>query len=101
MQHVICVKWSADNKYILSGSDEMNIRLWKANTAEKLIFSASSNFMFLAACCLLAASCEPMNSCIFLSCQRSTVYCTSVLILFYELAASLDTAMAQGPTQQG
>ncbi|XP_010794749.1 DDB1- and CUL4-associated factor 13-like [Notothenia coriiceps] len=36
MQHVICIKWSADNKYILSGSDEMNIRLWKANAAEKL-----------------------------------------------------------------
>ncbi|KAF0045005.1 hypothetical protein F2P81_001534 [Scophthalmus maximus] len=36
MQHVICVKWSADNKFILSGSDEMNIRLWKANAAEKL-----------------------------------------------------------------
>lgn len=36
MQHVICVKWSMDNKYILSGSDEMNIRLWKANAAEKL-----------------------------------------------------------------
>lgn len=36
MQHVICVKWSSDNKYILSGSDEMNIRLWKANAAEKL-----------------------------------------------------------------
>uniref|UniRef100_A0A8C5DYU1 DDB1- and CUL4-associated factor 13 n=1 Tax=Gouania willdenowi TaxID=441366 RepID=A0A8C5DYU1_GOUWI len=36
MQHVICVKWSSDNKYVLSGSDEMNIRLWKANAAEKL-----------------------------------------------------------------
>ncbi|XP_051792050.1 DDB1- and CUL4-associated factor 13 [Erpetoichthys calabaricus] len=36
MQHVICVKWSMDNKYILSGSDEMNIRLWKANASEKL-----------------------------------------------------------------
>lgn len=36
MQHVICVRWSADNKYILSGSDEMNIRLWKANASEKL-----------------------------------------------------------------
>ncbi|CAH2285734.1 DDB1- and CUL4-associated factor 13 [Pelobates cultripes] len=36
MQHVTCVKWSADNKYILSGSDEMNIRLWKANASEKL-----------------------------------------------------------------
>lgn len=36
MQHVICVKWSSDNKYVMSGSDEMNIRLWKANAAEKL-----------------------------------------------------------------
>ncbi|XP_069776353.1 DDB1- and CUL4-associated factor 13 [Narcine bancroftii] len=36
MQHVMCVKWSSDNKYILCGSDEMNIRLWKANTSEKL-----------------------------------------------------------------
>lgn len=36
MQHVICVKWSADNKFIMSGSDEMNIRLWKANASEKL-----------------------------------------------------------------
>ncbi|KAL1259960.1 hypothetical protein QQF64_010537, partial [Cirrhinus molitorella] len=36
MQHVICVRWSADSKYVLSGSDEMNIRLWKANASEKL-----------------------------------------------------------------
>lgn len=25
-----------DNKYIISGSDEMNIRLWKARAWEKL-----------------------------------------------------------------
>ncbi|XP_015262766.1 PREDICTED: DDB1- and CUL4-associated factor 13-like [Gekko japonicus] len=36
MQHVISVKWTSDNKYILCGSDEMNIRLWKANASEKL-----------------------------------------------------------------
>ena len=30
------VKWSYDNKYIMSASDEMNIRLWKAQAAEKL-----------------------------------------------------------------
>lgn len=36
MQHVTCVGWSMDNKYIYSGSDEMNIRLWKARAAEKL-----------------------------------------------------------------
>ena len=36
MQRVISVLWSMDGKYILSGSDEMNIRLWKANASEKL-----------------------------------------------------------------
>lgn len=36
MQHVVCVGWSYDNKYIYSGSDEMNIRLWKARASEKL-----------------------------------------------------------------
>ncbi|XP_055371263.1 DDB1- and CUL4-associated factor 13 [Condylostylus longicornis] len=36
MQHVVCVGWSFDNKYIYSGSDEMNIRLWKARASEKL-----------------------------------------------------------------
>lgn len=36
MQHVTCVGWSLDSKYIYNGSDEMNIRLWKANAAEKL-----------------------------------------------------------------
>ena len=35
-QHVTCVGWSLDNKYIFSGSDEMNIRIWKANASEKL-----------------------------------------------------------------
>ncbi|KAH0502557.1 DDB1- and CUL4-associated factor 13, partial [Microtus ochrogaster] len=36
MQHVICVKWTSDSKYIMCGSDEMNIRLWKAKASEKL-----------------------------------------------------------------
>lgn len=36
MQRVEVVRWSLDNKYILSGSDEMNIRIWKANASEKL-----------------------------------------------------------------
>lgn len=88
MQHVICVKWSADNKYILSGSDEMNIRLWKANASEKLGVVSPASFSLYhfadifqpqsvkAACCLLAAHgeqyalvCVPINSCVFLSCQ--------------------------------
>nr|CAH7748661.1 unnamed protein product [Callosobruchus chinensis] len=36
MQRLTCVLWSLDNKYIISGSDEMNIRLWKARASEKL-----------------------------------------------------------------
>ncbi|VDP09087.1 unnamed protein product [Soboliphyme baturini] len=36
MQRVRCVLWSSDDRYILSGSDEMNIRLWKARASEKL-----------------------------------------------------------------
>ncbi|GAB1599686.1 DDB1- and CUL4-associated factor 13-like [Argonauta hians] len=36
MQRVQQVQWSLDNKYILSGSDEMNVRIWKARASEKL-----------------------------------------------------------------
>lgn len=36
MQRVKKVLWSLDNRYILSASDEMNIRVWKANSSEKL-----------------------------------------------------------------
>lgn len=36
MQRLTCVGWSLDNKYIISGSDEMNLRLWKAKASEKL-----------------------------------------------------------------
>lgn len=36
MQQVLSVVYSSDNKYVMSGSDEMNIRLWKARASEKL-----------------------------------------------------------------
>lgn len=36
MQRIFCVKWAMDSKFILSGSDDGNVRLWKANAAEKL-----------------------------------------------------------------
>nr|CAB3236286.1 DDB1- and CUL4-associated factor 13 [Phallusia mammillata] len=36
MQRVFCVKWSSDNRYLLSGSDETNVRIWKARASEKL-----------------------------------------------------------------
>jgi len=36
MQRLTCALWSLDDRYIFSGSDEMNIRIWKARAAEKL-----------------------------------------------------------------
>ena len=36
MHRVMSVLWTMDNKFLLSGSDEMNIRIWKAKAAEKL-----------------------------------------------------------------
>ncbi|KAJ7552676.1 hypothetical protein O6H91_06G118500 [Diphasiastrum complanatum] len=36
MQRVFCVKFSGDATYVLSGSDDTNIRLWKAQAAEQL-----------------------------------------------------------------
>lgn len=36
MQRVFCVSFSGDSTYVLSGSDETNIRLWKSRAAEKL-----------------------------------------------------------------
>lgn len=36
MQRVFSVCWSNDATYILSGSDDMNIRIWKAKASQKL-----------------------------------------------------------------
>ena len=36
MQRIFCVQWSQDATYVLSGSDETNIRVWKANASQKL-----------------------------------------------------------------
>jgi len=36
MQRLTSVLWTLDNKYILCGSDEMDVRIWKANRSEKL-----------------------------------------------------------------
>lgn len=36
MQRVFTVNYSMDNTYIVSGSDDTNVRLWKARSSEKL-----------------------------------------------------------------
>lgn len=36
MQRVFTVNYTMDNTYIVSGSDETNVRLWKARSSEKL-----------------------------------------------------------------
>ena len=38
MQRLTDILWSSDTRYIVSSSDEMDIRLWKANASEKLGF---------------------------------------------------------------
>ena len=35
MQRIFCVQWSADSAYILTGSDETNIRLWRSQASHK------------------------------------------------------------------
>lgn len=36
MQRVFCVKFSCDATYVISGSDDFNLRLWKAKASEQL-----------------------------------------------------------------
>ncbi|KAJ1988650.1 Protein sof1 [Dimargaris cristalligena] len=36
MQKVFCTKFTMDSKYLLSGSDDGNVRIWKAKANEKL-----------------------------------------------------------------
>ncbi|RZC73250.1 hypothetical protein C5167_048730 [Papaver somniferum] len=36
MQRVFCVKFTCDATYVVSGSDDTNLRLWKANASEQL-----------------------------------------------------------------
>ena len=36
MQKVFAVGWSLDNQYVFSGSEDMNIRMWKAKASQPL-----------------------------------------------------------------
>lgn len=35
MQRVFCARWTPDNAYVLSGSDDGNVRLWRARASER------------------------------------------------------------------
>lgn len=35
MQRIFSVAWSPDNNYVLSGSDDGNVRLWRAKASER------------------------------------------------------------------
>lgn len=47
MQRLTDIVWSYDNRYVISSSDEMDIRIWKANASEKLGFVSLKNKWFL------------------------------------------------------
>jgi WD repeat and SOF domain-containing protein 1 len=36
MQRIFCVNYSADARFVLSGSDDTNVRIWKASAADNL-----------------------------------------------------------------
>ncbi|URE38896.1 Sof1-like domain [Musa troglodytarum] len=36
MQRVFCVRYSCDGSYLISGSDDTNLRLWKAKSSEQM-----------------------------------------------------------------
>jgi WD repeat and SOF domain-containing protein 1 len=36
MQRVLATTFTADARFVLSGSDDCNVRVWKANASEKL-----------------------------------------------------------------
>ncbi|KAL6553992.1 hypothetical protein OROMI_019665 [Orobanche minor] len=36
MQRVFCVKFSGDGSYVISGSDDTNVRLWKSKASEQM-----------------------------------------------------------------
>lgn len=52
---VFCVKFSCDASYVISGSDDTNLRLWKAKASEQMgVVRHSSSFTIVSfeACCL-------------------------------------------------
>ena len=80
MQHVTCVKWSLDNRYILSGSDETNIRIWKAVASEKL---GKVNERKVAWCVVASGLEHRKQAMVFLSVGLSPGRVTCVLIHHY------------------
>ena len=36
MQRIFCVNYSADARFVLSGSDDTNVRIWKAEASDTL-----------------------------------------------------------------
>lgn len=69
MQKIFTVKFSMDGKFVLSGSDDGNIRLWKANASEKLgaVISKKLKYSLLYE--------RKMQRNIIMHCKRDTSIC--------------------------
>jgi len=53
---VFCVAYSADNRFVMSGSDDTNIRVWKARASEKM----GKVCTFLSLVCVCARALFPL-----------------------------------------
>ena len=43
MQRVFAVRFSGDGSYVFSGSDDMNVRIWKVCATDQLVLQARQN----------------------------------------------------------
>lgn len=59
LYRVFCVKFTYDGSYVISGSDDTNVRLWKAKASEQLgvVWTSSWPIIFLILLCTCQCIC--------------------------------------------
>jgi len=96
MQRVITVQWSLDNKFIVSGSDEMNLRVWKANSSAKLGVVCIFHCHLLLQCFVTAlfvcywvfTAVFVLSMCLYI-CMCMSKWCTPLVVLLCMLIFSI------------
>lgn len=91
MQRIFAVRFSGDGSYVFSGSDDMNVRLWKVCCLSPPAFffanvshlKAQTGFMNLATQVTFLETYADMGVCPYytgLQCARSSVHCSAHLV---------------------